>query len=158
MGLVTLLAVSLLGAGGEDVAQEQGAAVPDRSEGKQRLLRSLVVDTSAVSPPLRAHGSLDGDKVREVVSSHQAELRSCYERAVLETPTLSGTCTVRIVVDKNGTVGSSSISTSSLRSMSMHRCVLQLVRTWRFPPPADGKAAAVEYPLVFRNDAPDAGL
>ena len=156
MGLVTLLAVSLLGSAVE-VAQEQSAAVPDRSEAEQELLRSLVVDTSAVSPPLRAHGSLDVGKVREVVTGHQAELRSCYERAVLENPTLSGTCTVRIVVDRNGTVGSASIHGSSLNSLSMQRCVLQLIRTWRFPSPADGKAAAVEYPLVFRKEPSDAG-
>lgn len=157
MGLVTLLAVSLLGAGAEAASQEQGGAVTDPSAAEQRLLRGLVVDTSAVSPPLRAHGSLDPDKVREIVSSHQAELMSCYERAVLESPSLSGICTVRIVVDRSGTVGSASIHGSSLNSLSMHRCVLQLVRTWRFPAPADGKAAAVEYPLVFRKTEPDAG-
>lgn len=157
MGFATLLAVSLLGAGSEHAAQEQGAAAPDRSEAEQKLLQSLVVDTSAVTPPLRAHGSLDGDKVREVVSSHQAELRSCYERAVLENPTLAGTFTVRIVLDKNGSVGSAGIQGSSLQSLSMHRCVLQLVRGWRFPPPSDGKAAAVEYPLTFRREGRDAG-
>jgi TonB family protein len=157
MGLVTLLAISMLGAAGSASSQEQGGAVSDPSDAEQKLLRSLVVDTSAVSPPLRAHGSLDPGKIREVVSSHQAELLGCYERAVLETPTLSGICTVRIVVDRSGTVGSASIHGSSLNSLSMHRCVLELVRTWRFQAPADGKAAAVEYPLVFRRVEPDAG-
>ena len=158
MGLVTLLAVALLGACGQDASREQGAAVPDRTEVEQKLLRSLVVDTSAVSPPLRTHGSLDGGKIREVVSSHQAELRGCYERAVLENPTLSGTCTVRIVIDRNGTVGLASMHGSSLNSLPMQRCVLEVVRTWRFPSPADGKAAAIEYPLVFSQQAPDAGV
>jgi hypothetical protein len=41
--------------------------------------------------------------------------------------------------------------------MSLGRCLLQLVRGWRFPPPADGKTAAVDYPLVFRKDELDAG-
>ncbi len=153
MGFATLLAISMLGAGGEDA----GAAAPDRSEAERKAFPSLVVDTSAVSPPLRAHGSLDGDKVRQVVSGQQAALLSCYERGILENPTLSGTCTVRIVIDKNGTVGSAGIQGSSLQSLSMHRCVLQLVRTWRFPPPSDGKAAAVEYPLTFRREERDAG-
>jgi len=157
MGLVTLLAISLLGSAGEAASQEQGGAVSDPSDAEQKLLRNLVVDTSAVSPPLRAHGSLDPNKVKEVVSSHQAELLSCYERTLLENPTLSGICTVRIVVDRSGTVGSASIHGSSLNSLSMHRCVLELVRSWRFPAPTDGKAAAVEYPLVFRKLAPDAG-
>ena len=152
MGFATLLAISMLGAGGEDA----GAAA-DRSEAERKVFPSLVVDTSAVSPPLRAHGSLDGDRVRQVVSGQQAALLSCYERGVLENPTLSGTCTVRIVIDKNGTVGSAGIQGSSLQSLSMHRCVLQLVRTWRFPPPSDGKAAAVEYPLTFRREERDAG-
>jgi len=155
MELGFLLAVSLLGSGA--AGQQEGAAGAQAPELDQAVVRGLVVDTSALTPPLRTRGSVDGDKVREVVSGHQAELRSCYERAVLENPTLAGTFTVRIVVDKNGSVGSASIHGSSLQSLSMHRCVLQLVRDWRFPPPSDGKAAAVEYPLTFRRDGRDAG-
>lgn len=149
MGLVTLLAVSLLGSAPAD--QAPGEAVSNAAE-------SLVVDTSAVSPPvLVRHGALDPEKVRGVVSSHREELRSCYERAVLENPSLEGTCTLRIVIAGDGSVGTTSLQGSTLRSVSLGRCLLQLVRTWRFPPPTDGKTAAVDYPLAFRKEAPDAG-
>ena len=154
MGLVTLLAVSLLGSGPADAGPDQGTAVSNGSG----LEQSLIVDTAAVSPPLRVrHGSLDGEKVREVVSSQRAALRSCYERAVLENPLLSGMCTVRIVITGDGTVGLASMHSSTLHTLSMERCVLQLVRTWRFPPPGDGRAAAVEYPIIFRKQERDAG-
>ena len=159
MGLVTLLAVSLLGSGATDAGSEAGAAVSPHGGNEQPVGHGLIVDTSAVSPLLRVrHGSLDPEKVREVVSSQRADLRGCYERAMLENPALSGTCTVRIVVARDGTVGLASMHGSSLRSLSMERCVLQRARTWRFPPPADGRAAAIEYPLIFRQEAPDAGL
>jgi len=103
MRLVTLLAVAVLRAGAPDGGQEQGA-------GAEGLARGLVVDTSAVSPPLRVrHGSIDGDKVREVVSSHNEEIRGCYERAVLESPQLSGVSTIHIVIDRDGTVGTASV-------------------------------------------------
>jgi len=158
MGLVTLLAVSLLRAGTLDADQDEGAAVSQRPAAKQSAAGALVVDTSAVSPPLRVrHGSVDPEKVREVVSSQQEALRSCYERAVQESPGLAGTCTVRIVITGDGTVGTTSFQGSSMHSMSLGRCLLQLVRTWRFPPPADGKTAAVDYPLAFRRFASDAG-
>ena len=153
MRLVTLLAVAVLGAGAPDGGQEQGAPV------EQGVAPGLVVDTAGVSPPLRVrHGAIDGDKIREVVSSHREELRRCYERALLESPQLSGVSTIHIVVDRDGTVGTASVQSSTFRSMTLHRCLLQLVRDWRFPPPADGKPAAVDYPLVFRkNGEPDAG-
>jgi TonB family protein len=152
MQLVTLLAVALLGSGAPDAGPEQGAAL------EQTPVGSLVVDTRAVSPPLRLrHGAVDGDKVRAVVSSHRGELASCYERGLLDSPHLSGSCTVRIVIDKDGTVGTASVQGTSLHSLSMQRCLLQVVRTWRFQPPADGRPAAVDYPLVFRKDEPDAG-
>jgi TonB family protein len=158
MGLVTLLAVSLLGSAAGAADQDQGDAASRVSEAEHSFRLGLLVDTSAVSPPLRVrHGSLDPDKIREVVSSHRGELLSCYERAALEDPKLLGTCTVRIVVAGDGTVGTASLQGSTLKSVSLGRCLLQVVRTWRFPPPADGKAAAVEYPLVFRNEATDAG-
>lgn len=157
MGLVVLVAVSLLGSGPADAGAE-GAAISPRSDLEAPPVQGLVVDTSAVSPPLRVrHGSLDPDKVREVVASQRDGLRSCYERGITENPTLSGSCTVRIVVDRDGTVGLASMQGSSLHSLSTQRCVLQLVRTWRFPPPADGRPAAIEYPLIFVREAPDAG-
>lgn len=158
MGLVTVLAVSVLGSPAGVAAQEQGDAASQGAEAEQALIRGLVVDTSAVSPPLRVrHGSVDADKVREVVSSQRAELRSCYERALVENPNLSGTWTVRIVIAGNGTVGTASMQGSTLHWLSMERCLLQLVRTWRFPPPSDGKTAAVDYPFSFRREGPDAG-
>jgi TonB family protein len=158
MQLVTLLAVALLGSGAPDAGLEQGAAVSHGAEVEQTLAGSLVVDTRAVSPPLRLrHGAVDGDKVRAVVSSHRGELASCYERALLDAPHLSGSCTVRVVIDKDGTVGTASVQGSTLHSLAMQRCLLQVVRTWRFQPPADGRPAAVDYPLVFRKAEPDAG-
>ena len=155
MGLVTVLAVSVLGSAVAAAAQEGAAA---SQGGQQSVVGGLVVDTSAVSPPLHVrHGSIDPDKVREVVSSQHAELRACYERGVLENANLSGTWTMRIVIAGNGAVGTASMQSSTLHWLSMERCLLQLVRTWRFPPPADGKTAAVDYPLTFRREAPDAG-
>jgi TonB family protein len=149
MGLVTLLAVSLLGSAPAD--QASGEAVSHAEE-------SLVVDTSAVSPPVQVrHGALDPEKVRGVVTAHREDLRSCYERALAENPSLEGTCTMRIVIAGDGSVGTTSLQGSTLRSVSLGRCLLQLVRTWRFPPPTDGKTAAVDYPLAFRKEAPDAG-
>jgi len=158
MGWVTVLAVSLLGSSAGAAGQEEGAAGSQAPEVDQVLIRGLVVDTSAVSPPLRVrHGAVDPDKVREVVSSQRGALRSCYERGVLENPNLSGTCTVRIVIAGNGTVGTASMQGSTLRWLSTERCLLQLVRTWRFPAPVDGKTAAVDYPFTFRKEGPDGG-
>lgn len=154
MGLVTLLAVSLLRAGTPAADPGQGAAAPQQ----QGAPGGPMVDTSAASPPVRVrHGSIDPEKVREVVGSQRDAIRSCYERALQEDPGLAGTCTVRIVITGDGTVGTTSFQNSSIHSVSLGRCLLQLVRTWRFPPPSDGKTAAVDYPLGFRRFASDAG-
>jgi TonB family protein len=158
MGLVTLLAVSLLLAGTPDADPGQGASASQRPETQQAAVGTPVVDTSALSPPLRVrHGSIDPDKVREVVSAQGEAIRSCYERALNDSPGLAGTCTVRIVITGDGTVGTTSFQSSSIHSVSLGRCLLQLIRTWRFPAPSDGKTAAVDYPLVFRKFATDAG-
>jgi hypothetical protein len=154
MRLVTLLAVSLLRAGGPGADQGQGAVASQQQAGPA----GPVVDTSGVSPPLRVrHGAIDPEKVREVMSSQRDALRGCYERALAENSGLAGTCTLRIVITGNGTVGTTSFENSSIHSVSLGRCLLQLVRTLRFPAPVDGKTAAVDYPLVFRRFASDAG-
>jgi len=156
MGLVTLLAVTLLGSA--PAGQAPGEAPSPAPEGEPAGVRNLVVDTSAVSPPVQVrHGALDPEKVRAFVTAHREDLRGCYERALVENPGLEGTVTLRIVVTGDGSVGTTSLQGSTLRSVSLGRCLVQLVRTWRFPPPVDGKTAAVDYPLAFRREAPDAG-
>jgi TonB family protein len=157
MGLVTLLAVSLLRAGTPDADPGQGGSASQPAT-QQAPVGGPVVDTSAVSPPLRVrHGAIDPEKVREVVSSQRDAIRSCYERGLQDNPGLAGTCTVRIVITGDGAVGTASFQSSSIHSVSLGRCLLQLIRTWRFPPPTDGKTAAVDYPLTFRRFASDAG-
>ena len=64
---------------------------------------------------------------------------------------------MRIVITGDGTVGTTGLQGSTLHWLSMERCLLQLVRSWRFPPTTDGKTAAVDYPLAFRREAPDGG-
>jgi hypothetical protein len=158
MELGVLLAVSLLGSAAGAAGQDEGTAASHAADVDRAVIQGLVVDTSAVSPPLRVrHGAADPEKVREVVSSHRAALRSCYERGVLENPNLAGTCTVRIVIAGDGTVGTASMQGSTLHWLSTERCLLQLVRTWRFPAPADGRTAAVDYPFTFRKEGADGG-
>ena len=100
MGLVSLLAVSLLGSAPSDQAQGETAAGAD-----QAGVRGLTVDTSGVTPPvLVRHGALDPEKVRAVVTSHREDLRGCYERALVETPSLEGSVTLRIVIAGDGSV------------------------------------------------------
>jgi len=160
-----LLAVSLLESAAGEALRGEGAAGSQATEVAQERVRGLVVDTSAVSPPLRVrHGSLEPEKIREIVSGHSGALQSCYAEAALSNPTLDGTCRLRIVVDRDGSVGLASMQGSTLHTLSMERCLLQEARTWRFPAPADGRAVAIEYPLAFRREepggtsaAPDAG-
>src|ERR1044071_4386106 len=119
MGLVTLLAVSLLRAGMSDAGPGQGGSAAQLPE-TQQAGAGPVVDTSGVSPPLRVrHGSIDPEKVREVVGSQRDAIRSCYERALQENPGLAGSCTVRIVITGDGTVGTTSFQNSSIHSVSL---------------------------------------
>jgi len=78
-------------------------------------------------------------------------------RVAIATAALLGVALAGQAIAGDGTVGTASLQGSTFRSMSLGRCLLQLVRGWRFPPPADGKTAAVDYPLVFRKDELDAG-
>src|SRR5262249_19102317 len=92
-------------------------------------------------------GTLPEGEVDRVLAQHEAELLRCH--AVARPPGyVGGALTVKLRVSRDGKVGRAQIEESSLGHWPTERCVLETVRTLRFPPPSGGEAE-VAYPLNF---------
>ena len=154
MGLVTLLAVSRSGPPGLRPGEGDGLA---GGEGQQSVLQGPggghVRGLAAAARATRLRRRRQGPGGRRLP---QGALRSCYERAVRRIPARRDLHRAHRHRRERDS-GHDELAGSTLRWLSMERCLLQLVRTWRFPPPADGKTAAVDYPLAFRREAADRG-
>jgi TonB family protein len=99
-------------------------------------------------PPGR--GSLDKEMIRLVIHSHLGEVRACYERALIETPTLAGRVFVRFTIAGDGRVLASTIQESSLGRPDVEHCMSSAVTAWRFPRPANGGVVIVSYPFTLK--------
>ncbi|HEU0037370.1 MAG TPA: AgmX/PglI C-terminal domain-containing protein [Kofleriaceae bacterium] len=93
-------------------------------------------------------GPLDKDTIRREVRTHLRRVEFCYEKALLERPTLAGTTTVKFVIAADGHVAS---ATGAGFDPDVDTCVAKVVLAMRFPASNAGDTA-VSYPFVFRFD------
>jgi Ca-activated chloride channel family protein len=96
-------------------------------------------------------GSIAPEVIRRVVRTHAAQIRSCYERVLARVPGLAGKVVVKWTIDGQGHVVDATIAQTQLKNAEVEACLLQTVRTWRFPPPAGTQRVTVNYPFVFQQ-------
>ena len=98
-----------------------------------------------------ARGSLDKDLIRQVVRRNQGQVRACYEDVLNRgNAPLAGKVVVNWRIGPDGTVGTSSLVSSTANHAGLEQCVVEAVRGWRFPKPKGGGVVNVSYPFVFR--------
>jgi Zn-dependent protease with chaperone function len=102
-------------------------------------------------------GSLDKDVIRNVIRSHTAEVKTCYEAALARQPDLAGRLSVRFTIGRSGAVTAAAAEQPSRLGPVVAGCLERAVRGWVFPPPTGG-IVIVSYPFVFadHDDAPPA--
>jgi TonB family protein len=93
-------------------------------------------------------GALSQDEVGRVVRAALPRVRHCYERALGPDPELTGKLAARFTIGGDGRVADADADESSLPE-AVDRCVVDVVRTLRFPAPRGGGVVVVRYPFVF---------
>ncbi|MEW5740898.1 MAG: AgmX/PglI C-terminal domain-containing protein [Myxococcota bacterium] len=106
--------------------------------------------THAVSRNVGAQGTIDKEAVAKVINSHLHEVSSCYERALLKTPGLAGKIVLEWQITTSGSVGFAKTKSSTMQSPAVEGCILQSLKTWRFPP-AKGAGVIITYPFMFNS-------
>jgi hypothetical protein len=106
--------------------------------------------THAVSRNIGAQGSIDKEAVAKVINSHLHEVSSCYERALLKTPGLTGKVVLEWQITLSGAVGYAKTKSSTMQSAAVESCILGVLKAWRFPP-AKGAGVVITYPFMFNS-------
>lgn len=104
----------------------------------------------AVARSISASGSIDKDAVAKVVNSHLQEVRACYERALLKEPGLAGKIVLEWGISTAGIVTSAKTKSSSMKNVAVEGCIMQSLKTWKFPP-ARGGNVIISYPFMFNS-------
>jgi hypothetical protein len=100
-------------------------------------------------------GSLPPAVIQRIVRRHMGEVRACYERGLIERPTLNGRVEVRFVISPTGAVQTATVGSSDLGAPAVEQCITTAVQGWTFPEPEGGGVVSVMYPFVLMtNDDP----
>ena len=101
-------------------------------------------------------GAMERELVERVARRQLGGLRACYESALRGDATLSGRLVVELVVARSGVVGEVRVTDNGTGSPELAACVLQRVRTWRFPSGGPGEVR-IRLPLRFEASAGGGG-
>ncbi len=111
-------------------------------------------DQGAGAAPGVNRGSLDREVIRQVIRQNMNAVRLCYERALVDDPTLEGRVTVRFIIGTDGGVDNALVQDSKLEAPRVEACITTAVRQMRFPAPEGGGIVIVAYPFMFTSEVP----
>ena len=116
--------------------------------GKGHAVGGIVVQ--APSRGATVKGTMDREAVAKVINEHIAEVRGCYERALLREPGLAGKLVLEWTIGTPGTVSEVRTKSVTLRNTDVTNCIITSLKTWRFPKPTGG-VVVVSYPFLFNS-------
>lgn len=91
---------------------------------------------------------LSKEQLRPVVEAHSLEVRACYDAAAEKGLVHGGRLWVQFAIARDGTVANASVAEDDLGSPTAACCVVDKIRSWRFPAPKDGAPVTVIYPFL----------
>jgi TonB family protein len=142
-------------------AADAGTAAPDSlSPGAKKREGGALIGAprdggarSEVAVP-KTVGNLSKEEITKVLKRHGNEVRSCYEQSLRLKPTLEGKIAVKFIVGATGDVLQTEIASDTLNDENLKACMLNVVRSWKFPEPKGGGNVSITYPWVFKPTEP----
>jgi hypothetical protein len=127
-----------------DAAQKQ--AIVDAGLAKPKPDAKPKAPAEDPQPP--QEGTADAEALQQAVRARATQTTRCYEVAVKDDPSLSGTVTLQIKIDANGRVSS---ATADGMTESLQACIIAQVRSIKFPKPMDPPVSLI-VPFRFQPE------
>lgn len=96
-------------------------------------------------------GTIDREAIRRVIQANLRVIRTCYERQLNRNPDLFGKIVITWEIGEQGRVVTAHASKNELGNKAVADCVVDRLKTWRFPEPPGGQQVEVSYPFFFSN-------
>ena len=103
------------------------------------------------TPDAMVDEGLSKDEVGKVIHSHLAEVRYCYESAMIRNPSVQGKLVADFVIQGGGLVKNAKVNMSNVGDVSLDQCIIDRLFKWKFPRPRGGIDVAVVYPFIFKS-------
>ena len=95
-------------------------------------------------------GTIDREVIRRVIVQNQRVLKTCYERELNRNPDLAGKIILEWDIGEQGRVVGTRKGKMEPGFDRVAECILDRLRTWRFPEPPANQAVTVQFPFVFQ--------
>lgn len=103
------------------------------------------------TPEDAPQGVLPKKVIQQVINSHRAKIRFCYEKVLQHNKGLEGRVMLQWRIGQTGKVTRARVEESTLNSPTVEECLVEEVYAWEFPKPTYG-VVEVHYPFVFRTN------
>ncbi len=97
---------------------------------------------------MSGQGKLDEEAIRKALAKHLQRFQYCYEKALLNDPTLGGTITMQWTITTSGAASQVSVVRSKMQHPGLIGCMTKELTNIRFPSPKGG-TVTVKYPFSF---------
>lgn len=115
--------------------------------------RTTGVPTAKIGQPA-VQGDLDKAIIRRYIKRNIQKLQYCYEKELLQTPTLKGTVTADFTIGVDGLVSAS--TASGIGNTNVETCIAAVIKAIEFPKPKGNGPVTVKYPFMFQPADPPA--
>ncbi|MGM0574833.1 MAG: TonB family protein [Myxococcota bacterium] len=134
-------------AGGERIATKTvKSKKKEAGAGKEVKVRVKV--RGGTMGAMTGTGRVDKKAIARVFSRRKRAIQYCYEKALKVNENVKGKVTIKFTIGPAGRITNVSIVTNSTGDASIGQCIMNKVKTWRFPPPEGGSVTAT-FPFVL---------
>lgn len=102
-----------------------------------------------IGPP-RIEGALPMEVIKKVIDENKNQIKYCYETELQRDQNLEGRVAMTWVISATGSVATAAVRESTIRNGNVERCIVEKIKTWKFPAPAGGGVVTVNYPFIFK--------
>ncbi len=96
-------------------------------------------------------GTIDRDEVRRVILANKRTIQNCYNIALARNPELYGKIVLSWTIEEKGRVSNATVKSSSVDNPAVANCILEHLKTWKFPDPPPDTVGQVAFPFVFTS-------
>ncbi len=117
---------------------------------EEALLKNARLSLGILPPPPapKPVPKIDMTQVEVFVKGRTAEVKSCFDSALLRDPKLGGSVVWQWTISEKGSVTRSKIAKSSIKDKAFLGCLRKKISGWRFPKPEHG-SVTISFPFRF---------
>lgn len=95
---------------------------------------------------------IDKEAVRQVMRANLPSFKKCYADELKKNKDLGGKIVIKWEISDEGAVTKALVESSKMNNSTVENCILEKVKTLKFPKPPTGMTGEIRYPFSFQSD------